>query len=998
MIKKILIIMSLFFVSFITSFADWKEDIDNYIKTNFATTFPNEINLFDFKSSYLNDNWELVVVYDLDIFNSINAKFKSTDLLWIEIENNNSNYNLNYFITYTDTEVYITLSKFWITKFYTLENRENLKNKNIYILYKTLSFNNNLNLFHDKNNNYLFLQKLLSNDIEWIKNLISNSNSFQFKIIWDTIFVPDSNLFLHWNMLNKFSIKEYLYNKYSDNIITSDLIYGVESRLNYNIELEELKLNNLDSSNLLYFNLETEFPKFTKYFEDRYYYSLLINNFVQFWIQENYFDYFNNNLQTNSEINNHNLNNYDLYSRKYPNKININWFENIAINDNWEIVIEYSKDQYDKIIDTYWWKDILIFDPENNQKNKHLTETIIKWNSVFITVLKNNLNNAIDYFLTCKDYDNCYYNSFDWYNDFFWQKYIYKESNIIKFLVDINNSDYENINIYYENEKERIENWVWIIWNNIVFDSNLYSSIYQNEIHIDYINKKYKKYINIENWIVTFIFPLNDNKVILNFLKDEFYYMWLSFLNKWNDENLVIDENDDLLLYLWDEEEKWIFTSDIFQNWINYNFFINFDNWNIEVLFQDNSVSLNSINSDNFIIDNFLNISEVLNYISLKWDLNKFNISNIYNLQYRDLTFNFWYPTYSNIFFPLASQIKSPKNISKNPFLISVNFILALLYLLAFYFTTQLFNSYFEELSTKNKWNAKLSKISIKYTKLPFEILYNYLIKISKEKKIPKLRLYVNKIRNFTIKYEHNIYIILWFLGLWIIGQIVVDDFDILSLKWCFTIIIMMLILAFITVFKDLLLYLYNKKESKEKLKLENIPLGFIFAGIVAISWRWIWLIPWVMFGSVIKLNAKSNITERKTTKPKLLFKILLIVFWVWLLCWLLTIPFDSSSFIYKFLIVTYFGLINDVFFALLPFGMLWGIYILKDKKLKVKWFIFTFIIFFFLLHTIMNSEWDLDKILEFDGNFSVLVWILFFWMLITGGLYYMNNKKIISK
>jgi hypothetical protein len=40
----------------------------------------------------------------------------------------------------------------------------------------------------------------------------------------------------------------------------------------------------------------------------------------------------------------------------------------------------------------------------------------------------------------------------------------------------------------------------------------------------------------------------------------------------------------------------------------------------------------------------------------------------------------------------------------------------------------------------------------------------------------------------------------------------------------------MMIILAFITIFKDLLLYLFNKKESKEKLKLENIPIGFILA------------------------------------------------------------------------------------------------------------------------------------------------------------------------
>lgn len=712
---------------------------------------------------------------------------------------------------------------------------------------------------------------------------------------------------------------------------------------------------------------------------------------------------FNTFADWKDEVNNDKL---KLIETKWEEYVNIYWFTKVEINKSWEYILHYSKSQYDLLLKHYWWKKILWFDPENNWDIKLNYNIEIEWNIVKVTILKDNLEFIIKKYIQT--------NSFPFWwkldiRDEFLANSVWSSSFLDSFVFDNYEIFYNNyLNYYFYNRWDIL----WIFQEVIdkcsdqscpkLKDNLLYIQDNNLSVFLRYTNNKQR--IDLENSKYV-IFNLNNKKdleILKNIIFDNFYW------GLWEGVYDIIDKND-FVLYDTDNDVILKISTDkdfhLYGEINNHHQSISIDKYNNKIELNHEWEDITDEIDKKFIYilnwNTYINVSIIYDHLNLNSNFKELsfyvdwydnNLKNVWNF-YKNFT-----DVYNKNILPLASQIKSPKNISTNPALISVNFILALLYLLAFYFTTQLFNSYFEELSTKNKWNAKLSKISIKYTKLPFETWYNYLIKISKEKKIPKLRLYVNKIRNFTIKYEHKIYIILWFLGLWIIGQIVVDDFDILSLKWWFTIIIMMLILAFITVFKDLLLYLYNKKESKEKLKLENIPLGFIFAGIVAISWRWIWLIPWVMFGSVIKLNAKSNITERKTTKPKLLFKILLIVFWVWLLCWLLTIPFDSSSFIYKFLIVAYFGLINDVFFALLPFGMLWGIYILKDKKLKVKWFIFTFIIFFFLLHTIMNSEWDLDKLLEFDGNFSVLVWILFFWMLITGGLYYMNSKKIISK
>lgn len=733
---------------------------------------------------------------------------------------------------------------------------------------------------------------------------------------------------------------------------------------------------------------------------------------------------------------------YRIYN---PEKPNIYWYKSVTLNNNWEFVVEYDTNYYERLLKVFGWKWILWFDKTSNYKYNLNYDIENKDNSVFITILKDDkiidiykyyasINNNLKY----GDWDGkipktffgnissllinyiwMTYNLYEYYDEKFIR--LLSELNI-KWLweffnensLDIYNTEniWENLNITYEEFKNNysydfgngyiLNN---LNWNNIRFilekayssDKWSYKKFLEEYLIIKY-NNFYKE---ISDYSSSFSFDIiKDEKEIKEFLLDNMYYD-LPIIIKNNTWNLYLNKKNEIFYISKNEKEINSLTLNL-NNWKKWESIHCNDSWDDD---PNNGCHIwNNFNNKfpkEYLIDNiryenwnvYVNISNFFNTLQQNWILSWYKFEHISNININLDNFSYPYIKDTNIL-PITENIKSPKTISTNPYLISVNFILALLYLFAFYFTAQLFNFYFEELSSKNKWNEKIASILKKCSKLPLNKLYDLLIK----KNNPKLKLYTNKTRNFLIKYEHKIYIIIWFLILWIIGQIVVDDFDILSLKWWFTILIMIFILAFITLFKDMLLYIFNKWKARETLKLENIPVWFIFAWIVAIFGRWIWLIPWVMFGSTIKLDAKSNLTSRQTSKPTLLLKVLLIVFLVWLASWFLTIPFDSSSFIYKFLIVTYFGLVNDVFFALLPFGMLWWIYILKDKKLRIKWFIFTFIIFFFLLHTVLHWEGDLNKILQFDWNFAILVWILFFWILATWILYYINNKKVISK
>ncbi len=733
-----------------------------------------------------------------------------------------------------------------------------------------------------------------------------------------------------------------------------------------------------------------------------------INDYISKLIPGNFTKKIDNNL------NNKNKDNIKISEDIY----NQNQIYDYYIDENWNPTVEYLKGDFDMLNRIYWKSDEFYWNiyysleyywgnniPERKKRSylikKDFYNIVENWNLVTVTL---NLEKVKQFILDNKiiDWDIIYIRSVLFPNkwtiwnpilsDILWNRNINKYTNLSL-------KEWDFIEKFSENN---------ISWYDVYIDKNddITVSLYNDDIKT-YLENKYSKYIvkqNNENLQYNLKIKLNfsnNYNVLLNL------YLDLLFLNDWSKNNkkqwydsyISKDLNWDFNIYFKSNNKKidtfnWFFDYE----WNTYSFNYNNNESKDFVEYYINNInSKNKIKFDYKINNDFyiINISKLFfEMTKIKLTSNKlvwfWFILNEYSFDFYNLSF-----LKQNDFLSITSKIKSPKDISTNPFLVWLNIFLALLYLLTFYFTSQLFNSYFEELSNKKNWNEKISNFFSKLTIFPIKQFWIFLDYLYKKIKFSFWIKINNKIWEFLKKYEHKIFIVICFVLLWIIWQIIVDDFDVFSIKWWYTIGIMMFILWFIILFKDILLYLLNKKNEKDNLKIETISTGYILAFIVALFWRFVWMIPWVMFGSVIKISAKSNITSRKIANPKLLFKILLISFSIWIICWLSTLLFSNTSFIYKFLMVTYFWLVNDVFFALLPFWMLWWIYILKDKTIKIKWFIFTFIVFLFLLHTIINPEWDLNKILKFDGNFLILISILFFWILITIiSYFYIKLKK----
>lgn len=522
-------------------------------------------------------------------------------------------------------------------------------------------------------------------------------------------------------------------------------------------------------------------------------------------------------------------------------------------------------------------------------------------------------------------------------------------------------------------------------------------------------------------FLVLFLFILNN---VLSFENNADYdpYSKLDYIGntlkteRWNSDYIDFESKD---IIFWEDREQVL----------EINLLIKDYNWNIKNY--NGIINIKPLKFwDNFI---FWNIPNVINILNWKWnikipvslsnniDINKSWLWLILTSENKDLfwnvyTFAYWWnfinindylslltiknnnqeyqlihhdefkinSSTKNSFLLFATKIAWPRDININPFMVGFNILLALLYLILFYFTSQIFNSYFDKLILWKSINQKLNNIFTKTIRTPIKIFLLWFWIFFKKIKVKKWVNFISNTTSLFKKYEHKFYVILGLILLWIIWQITVDEFDILSLKWISTIFIMILILWLITFFKDFLLYFTYKKSERDNISVKNIPLWYVLAGFVASIWRLIWFEPNVLFGNVLRIESKNNPTEKKITSWSSLLKILSLTFIIWITFWFLTLFFDKWSFFYKFFMIWYFWIVNDVFFALLPFWLLWGTQIIKEKKIRKIWFIFTFIVLIFLIHTILNPEWDLEKIINFDWNILILVWFLLFWWIIT--------------
>ncbi|MGE4444349.1 MAG: hypothetical protein AB7E37_05135 [Candidatus Altimarinota bacterium] len=343
-------------------------------------------------------------------------------------------------------------------------------------------------------------------------------------------------------------------------------------------------------------------------------------------------------------------------------------------------------------------------------------------------------------------------------------------------------------------------------------------------------------------------------------------------------------------------------------------------------------------------------------------------------------------------FFAFTDNIANPKNVSKDPSVIGLNGILALLYIFMFYFSGAVFNSYFQE--SKGFINKINNKLSIYWVKIGTS-LSTLFLKILKTIKNKEINNFFIKITNFISKYSHKINIIIGFIVLGIISQILVGELDLNSINGYISLFLLIFIVGLLSLLKDLILYFNLKKSQKEKIKIELIPTGFIFLSIVAIFVNLTKIVPGTLFGATHKLNISEEIKE-KAENGKTLLYILIGVYLIGLGFWFSSGLFQEGTTLYKLALTNYFSITSDIFFNLLPFGLFWGVSIFnnKTKNIKLYWTIFMFISFFTLLHTIFNRDGDFGKVLSLqNNNLNIFIIILISWLLVTFGFWFYNKK-----
>ncbi|MDD2892190.1 MAG: hypothetical protein PHQ95_04445 [Candidatus Gracilibacteria bacterium] len=406
---------------------------------------------------------------------------------------------------------------------------------------------------------------------------------------------------------------------------------------------------------------------------------------------------------------------------------------------------------------------------------------------------------------------------------------------------------------------------------------------------------------------------------------------------------------------------------------------------------EDLKISIQPLLIENSI---FINLSDLYQQISKK-PLDLKNIEWI-SLNLNDV--DYFYQSYpKDNLLQFIDNIATPKTVSSNPFVIGINGLFALLYLLLFYLTGALFNSYFQEKGNELSINTKMISYWTKF----WSKVYIGLKKVLAFLRLEKISILKNageKIESITIKRSHKINILIGILVLGIINSIIVGSFDITSVNGWFVICLLIFATGLLTLLKDMILYLLVKKEDRG-LKIELIPSGYILASIIAIFVRITNIVPGTIFGSAVRMNTETTTAKRKVGNGRKLFIALLTAYTIGIIFWFSSILIPETSFWNKFVLLNYFSIATDTFFTLLPFGLFWGVSILKDKKFKLYWFMFIFFATFTLFHTIFNTKGDFNQILSLQSyNMNLFIGVLIFWMITLGGFWYFQFYRKTKK
>ncbi|MDP2104307.1 MAG: hypothetical protein Q8K26_05285, partial [Candidatus Gracilibacteria bacterium] len=343
-------------------------------------------------------------------------------------------------------------------------------------------------------------------------------------------------------------------------------------------------------------------------------------------------------------------------------------------------------------------------------------------------------------------------------------------------------------------------------------------------------------------------------------------------------------------------------------------------------------------------------------------------------------------------------NIATPKTVSHNPFVIGINGLFALLYLLLFYFTGALFNSYFQEKGHELSINKKVASYWEKFWTSMYSGMRKILLFLGFGKN-DFLKKLLENTENFLSKRGHKVNVLIGIFILGIINSIIVGSFDLSSAGGWMVIGLLIFATGLLTLMKDMVLYALVKREDRG-LKMELIPSGYILASMIAVFVRITNIVPGIIFGSAVRMNSETTIAKRKVSNGRKLFAALLVAYIIGIAFWFSSIYIPEENLLNKFVLLNYFSISTDTFFTLLPFGLFWGSSILKDKKFKPYWFVFIFFATFTLFHTVFNTKGDFSQILSLQShNMNLFLGSLFFWLVILGGFWYFHfyrkTKKI---
>lgn len=677
--------------------------------------------------------------------------------------------------------------------------------------------------------------------------------------------------------------------------------------------------------------------------------------------------------------------------------------EYILVKD-WEEILELNLKPKNLVTSKEWWKYAIINTNQSIILNWELITSYKKIANFFF------LENINIYWFKHSEWLNINWSNIKW-SDIFsspnWTEYSYitKKDNwkytIIKKWADLNintEHSYDFKNVTYSKSNDLF----YIIWDVLYKNNNEYFKLESNSIVWIYIS---------DDW----------NKVAYQDSKYNIFIDWKYFESKTKVDDFIFSPNNKGYAFTINKNKtSWLFwtsLTSIIKNWGKITWYnktyspLFLDNWSFAFIWEIHNTKDDNNKYKRYLVLDWIVMNLITWWIdpyiySVDWKNIIFYISNIiweaflwfYSNNIKDsfsFTDNIAIPktaSKNQDLFSFTDNIATPKTISKDPNVIWINWLVAFLYILMFYFSWATFNSYFQNSNWFiNKMNEKISLYWWNFWKTLFNILKKKW-SLSKNK---KLNLFSLKILNLIKKYSHKINIIIWFIVLWIISQILVWELDLNSINGYIFLFILILVVWILSLLKDLILYLNLKKTEKEKIKINLIPSWFIFLSLVAIFVNLTKIVPGTLFWATHKLNISDKVKE-KSENWATLFLILILVYLIWIWFWFSTLLFQENSIYYKIALTNYFSISSDIFFNLLPFWLFWWVYIFNNKKknLKKYWIIFMFISFFTLLHTIFNPKWDFSKVLSLQSNnLNIFIIILIFWSLITFWFWYYNKK-----